>query len=39
MSTIDSQLLVSTSALAEDFYKFLLRSEAGQKELLWVKAG
>jgi len=36
MSTIDSQLLVSSSALAEDFYKSLLRPEAGQKELLWV---
>nr|AGF93588.1 sodium/proline symporter family protein [uncultured organism] len=36
MSTIDSQLLVSSSALAEDFYKALFRPEASQKELLWV---
>jgi len=36
MSTIDSQLLVSSSALAEDFYKSLIRPEASQKELLWV---
>ncbi|MBS3811172.1 MAG: hypothetical protein KGY44_04835 [Halanaerobiales bacterium] len=31
MSTIDSQLLVSSSVLAEDFYKFLLRPEADKK--------
>ncbi|HKL12294.1 MAG TPA: sodium/proline symporter PutP [Halanaerobiales bacterium] len=36
MSTIDSQLLVSSSALAEDFYKALFRPSASQKELLWV---
>lgn len=36
MSTIDSQLLVSSSALTEDFYKSLFRPNAGQKELLWV---
>ncbi|MDZ7671689.1 MAG: sodium/proline symporter PutP [Halanaerobiales bacterium] len=36
MSTIDSQLLVSSSALAEDFYKSFLRPEASQKELLWI---
>ncbi len=36
MSTIDSQLLVSSSALAEDFYKSLIRPDASQKELLWV---
>jgi len=36
MSTIDSQLLVSSSALAEDFYKSLFRPGASQKELLWV---
>lgn len=39
MSTIDSQLLVSSSALAEDFYKSLFRREAGEKELLWVSRG
>lgn len=36
MSTIDSQLLVSTSALSEDFYKSLLRKNAGDKELVLV---
>ncbi|TPE70008.1 sodium/proline symporter PutP [Halalkalibacterium halodurans] len=36
MSTIDSQLLVSSSALAEDFYKGMLRKNASQKELVWV---
>ena len=36
MSTADSQLLVSSSALAEDFYKKLLRPNAGQKEIVNV---
>ena len=36
MSTIDSQLLVSSSALAEDFYKAILKKDASQKELVWV---
>jgi sodium/proline symporter len=36
MSTADSQLLVSSSALTEDFYKNLLRPAAGQEELVWV---
>ncbi|WP_335869423.1 sodium/proline symporter PutP [Bacillus sp. 2205SS5-2] len=36
MSTIDSQLLVSSSALAEDFYKALFRKNASDKELVWV---
>jgi sodium/proline symporter len=36
MSTIDSQLLVSSSALAEDVYKGFIRKEASQKELVWV---
>lgn len=36
MSTIDSQLLVSSSALAEDFYKSFFRPQACEKELLWV---
>jgi len=39
MSTIDSQLLVSSSALAEDFYKALFRKNASQKELVWVSRG
>ena len=36
LSTADSQLLVSSSALAEDFYKALFRKEASQEELVWV---
>ncbi|MGM0876028.1 MAG: sodium/proline symporter PutP [Bacillota bacterium] len=36
MSTIDSQLLVSSSAIAEDFYKAILRKDASEKELVWV---
>ncbi|MEI5907374.1 sodium/proline symporter PutP [Bacillus spongiae] len=36
MSTIDSQLLVSSSALAEDFYKAIFRKDATDKELVWV---
>lgn len=36
MSTIDSQLLVSSSAVTEDFYKAYLRPEASQTELIWI---
>lgn len=36
MSTIDSQLLVSSSAVAEDFYKAIFRKEATDKELVTV---
>lgn len=36
MSTIDSQLLVSSSALSEDFYKTWLRPGASQRELVFV---
>jgi sodium/proline symporter len=36
MSTIDSQLLVSSSAVAEDFYKAILKKDASEKELVWV---
>jgi sodium/proline symporter len=36
MSTADSQLLVSSSALAEDFYKQLIRKEASSKEIVMV---
>ncbi|MFW5999732.1 MAG: sodium/proline symporter PutP, partial [Halanaerobiaceae bacterium] len=39
MSTVDSQLLVSSSALAEDFYKSFFRREAGDRELLLVSRG
>lgn len=36
MSTIDSQLLVSSSSLTDDVYKHLLRPKCGEKEELWV---
>ena len=36
MSTADSQLLVASSVVAEDFYKGLLRPDADQKELVWI---
>jgi sodium/proline symporter len=36
MSTASAQLLVASSAFAEDFYKGLLKKEASRKELLWV---
>src|SRR5690625_2208101 len=36
MSTIDSQLLVSSSAVAEDFYKSIFRRKATDKELITV---
>lgn len=34
MSTISSQLLVTSSSMTEDFYKAFLRKDASQKELL-----
>ncbi len=39
MSTADSQLLVASSAVAEDFYHTFLHKEASQKELVWVSRG
>jgi len=36
MSTIDSQLLVSSSAITDDFYQAYLRPNASQRELVWV---
>ncbi|AEF55790.1 sodium/proline symporter PutP [Marinomonas posidonica] len=36
MSTADSQLLVSSSALAEDFYKQLFNREATQQQIVMV---
>jgi sodium/proline symporter len=36
MSTIDSQLLVSSSAIAEDIYRSVFRKEASEKELIWI---
>jgi sodium/proline symporter len=39
MSTISSQLLVSSSSLTEDFYKTFLRRDASQRELVLVGRG
>ena len=36
MSTLSCQLLVTSSALTEDFYRGFLRPKAGQRELVWV---
>jgi sodium/proline symporter len=36
MSTIDSQLLVSSSVISEDFYRVFVRPKASDKELLLV---
>lgn len=36
MSTADSQLLVTSSCVANDFYRALFKKDASQKELLWV---
>ena len=36
MSTIDSQLLVSSSALTEDFYQKIIRKEATETELIAI---
>lgn len=36
MSTADSQLLVTASAISEDFYKTIFRKKASEKELVWV---
>ncbi len=36
MSTIDSQLLVSSSALTEDFYQKMIKKNASEKEIIWI---
>ncbi|MEO3431649.1 sodium/proline symporter PutP [Inquilinus sp. CAU 1745] len=36
MSTISSQLLVSSSSLTEDFYRLFLRKEAPEKEIVMI---
>ncbi len=36
MSTVSSQLLVASSAFAQDLYHTMLRKDAGEKELVWV---
>ena len=39
MSTADSQLLVTASAITEDFYHNKIRKNASEKELMWVSRG
>lgn len=39
MSTAAAQLLVSSSAFAQDLYRGLFRPAAGRRELLWVGRG
>ncbi len=39
MSTLSCQLLVSSSALTEDFYRTFLRPRASQRELVWIGRG
>lgn len=36
MSTVDSQLLVASSVLAEDFYRAFIKPRAGERELVWI---
>ncbi len=39
MSTASAQLLVAASAFAQDFYKAVIRPQAGSMELVWVSRG
>lgn len=39
MSTVDSQLLVSSSVLTRDLYHAILRKDASDRELVWVGRG
>ena len=39
MSTVDSQLLVSSSALTEDIYRAAFRKKTGDRELVWIGRG
>ncbi|UDW84754.1 sodium/proline symporter PutP [Pasteurella canis] len=36
MSTLSAQLLISSSAITEDFYKGFIRPRASDKELVWL---
>lgn len=36
MSTIDSQLLVCSSVIVEDFYKHIAKEEASENKLVWL---
>jgi len=39
MSTIDSQLLVCSSAISEDIYRGFIKPDASQSELVWLSRG
>ena len=39
MSTADSQLLVTASAVVNDFYKVVVKKEASDKKLMWISRG
>lgn len=39
MSTADSQLLVTASAVVNDFYKVIVKKEASDKKLMWISRG
>ncbi|EHK90276.1 sodium/proline symporter PutP [Aggregatibacter actinomycetemcomitans] len=36
MSTLSAQLLISSTAITEDFYKGFIRPKASEKELIWL---
>ncbi|MGQ0285610.1 sodium/proline symporter PutP [Pasteurellaceae bacterium 22721_9_1] len=36
MSTLSAQLLISSSAITEDFYKGFIRPKASERELVWL---
>lgn len=39
MSTADSQLLVTASAVVNDFYKVIVKKEVSDKKLMWISRG
>ena len=39
MSTVDSQLLVTASAVANDFFKVVVKKEVSEKTTMWVSRG
>ena len=39
MSTADSQLLVTASAVVNDFYTVIVKKEASEKKLMWISRG
>lgn len=39
MSTADSQLLVTASAVVNDFYKIVVKKETSDKKLMWISRG